>query len=127
MEDIIVRIDGKEHHVKVEETPEGKIKVYAGGEVFEIDQQPGKDLPSLNFGKAGGAVEEGTIVAPLPGVVTAVNVKPGDKVGKGQVLVKIIAMKMENEILAPRDGEVKEVRAKKDANVNKGEVVVVLK
>ncbi len=126
MEDIVVKIDGKEHHVKVEETPEGKIKVYAGGEVYEIEQPRSPDLPSLEFGKGKGSAEEGTIVAPLPGVVTAVNIKPGDKVKKGQVLVKIIAMKMENEILAPKDGTVKEVRAKVDANVSKGEVVVVL-
>ncbi len=126
MEDIVVKIDGKEHHVKVEETEEGKIKVYLEGEVFEIEQTPSSELPSLNFGKEKGAGGEGAIVAPLPGVVTAVNVKPGDEVKKGQVLVKLIAMKMENEILSPKDGTVKEVRVKMDKNVNKGEVVVVL-
>jgi biotin carboxyl carrier protein len=126
MEDIVVKIDGKEHHVKVEESADGKIKVYLEGEVYEIEQQPSSDLPSLDFGKSKGGGDENTIVAPLPGVVTAVNVKPGDEVKKGQVLVKIIAMKMENEILSPKDGVVKEVRAKKDANVNKGEAVVIL-
>jgi len=126
MEDIVVKIDGKEHHVKVEETSDGKIKVYAEGEVYEIEQHPSPDLPQVDFGKAKGAGDENTIVAPLPGVVTAVNVKIGDEVKKGQILVKIIAMKMENEILSPKDGIVKDVSAKMDANVNKGEVVVVL-
>ncbi len=126
MEDIVVKIDGKEHHVKVEKTPEGKIKVYHEGEVYEIEQHPSKDLPSLDFGKGKDTSEGGTIVAPLPGVVIAINVKVGDQVKKGQVLVKIIAMKMENEVAAPRDGMVKEVRAKVDANVNKGEAVVIL-
>ncbi len=126
MEDIIVKIDGKEHHVKVEETPEGKIKVYAEGGVYEIEQPKSPELPSLEFGKGKAGAEKDAIVAPLPGVVTAVNAKPGDQVKKDQVLVKIIAMKMENEIVSPRDGVVKEVLAKMDANVSKGEVVVVL-
>ena len=126
MEDIVVKIDGKEHHVKIEETSDGKIKVYAEGEVYEIEQHPSPDLPNLSFGKGSQGGDENTIVAPLPGVVTAVNVKPGDSVKKGQILVKIVAMKMENEILSPRDGTVKEVHAKMDGNVNKGEAVVVL-
>ena len=57
---------------------------------------------SLNAG--GEAVK-----APLTGTVTTVNVKAGDAVKKGQVLMILEAMKMENEILSPCDGRITSV------------------
>lgn len=45
-----------------------------------------------------------TINAPMPGNIVNVQVKAGDTVTKGQVLLVLEAMKMENEIMAPRDG-----------------------
>jgi geranyl-CoA carboxylase alpha subunit len=45
-------------------------------------------------------------VAPMTGTVSAVRVRPGDPVRKGQCLVILEAMKMEHEILAPRDGTI---------------------
>ena len=50
---------------------------------------------------AGGAVK-----APMPGKVLSVNVKAGDRVTKGQTLVVLEAMKMEQSLTAPRDGVV---------------------
>jgi biotin carboxyl carrier protein len=63
---------------------------------------------------------------PLPGKVVAVKVKAGSTVKKGQVLVVLEAMKMENEIVAPRDGTVKEVYVSEGASVNVGQPLVSL-
>lgn len=66
------------------------------------------------------------IRAPLPGVVTAIRVKPGDGVAAGQVVVVLEAMKMENEIASPAAGTVAEVRVQKGANVSLGDILVLI-
>ncbi|MHA1974211.1 MAG: biotin/lipoyl-containing protein [Candidatus Hodarchaeales archaeon] len=53
--------------------------------------------------------EEGGLVSPMPGRIVKVFVKPGETISKGQDLISIEAMKMENRISAPNDGVVKEI------------------
>ena len=55
-----------------------------------------------------------------------INVKDGDKVKSGDVLVVLEAMKMENEIMAPHDGTVAQVVTQKGAKVETGAPLVVL-
>jgi 3-methylcrotonyl-CoA carboxylase alpha subunit len=55
---------------------------------------------------------DGLIFSPMPGKVVKVNVKPGDDVKKGNVLLIVEAMKMENNIIAPRDGKIEKVNVK---------------
>lgn len=73
---------------------------------------------------ASGAGE--AINAPMPGNILAVNVAAGDSVKKGQVLMVLEAMKMENEIMAPRDGVVASVNVTKGATVASGDVLLTL-
>ena len=73
---------------------------------------------------AGGG--KGALTAPMPGNLVDVKVKAGDSVKKGDVLVVLEAMKMENEIMAPHDAKVAQVLAAKGATVNTGDVLVVL-
>ncbi len=65
---------------------------------------------------AGGEM----VSSPLPGNILAVKVAPGDAVKKGQLVVLIEAMKMENEVLAPRDGVVAQVFTSKGSVVETG-------
>ena len=62
----------------------------------------------------------------MPGNILAVNVTAGQAVKKGDVLMVLEAMKMENEIMAPHDAKVAQVLAAKGATVNTGDVLVVL-
>jgi 3-methylcrotonyl-CoA carboxylase alpha subunit len=64
--------------------------------------------------------------APMPGRVTAVRVSPGETVKKGQELLVVEAMKMENALRAPRDGRVKGVYARPGEMVSPGVVLVEL-
>lgn len=66
------------------------------------------------------------LVCPLPGTVTAINVKEGDTVSAGQTLVVLEAMKMENNIDAERGGKVKSVMVQTGATVMEGDVLIVI-
>ena len=66
------------------------------------------------------------VTAPMPGTILKVNATQGAAVKKGDVLVVLEAMKMENEILAPRDGAVAQVAVSKGSTVDTGALLVVL-
>ncbi len=73
------------------------------------------------------AVGDGEVVAsPLPGTVLDIKVQAGSAVKKGQLLVIVEAMKMENEILAPKDGTVSQVVASKGSTVDSGAPLLVI-
>ena len=70
--------------------------------------------------KAVAAAEGTQIKAPMPGTILDVRVSAGDDVKKGDVLMILEAMKMENEIQAPADGKVAGVYTDKGSSVNAG-------
>ena len=88
--------------------------------------------PAGSFGrqnKAGaGAQTTGPqrVVAPMPGKVVRVLVKPGDDVKARQGLVVVEAMKMENELRAARDGRVRDVAVAEGQSVDAGAVLLVV-
>lgn len=65
----------------------------------------------------GSSLTDHRICSPMPGKVVKVNVKPGDSVIKGDLLLIVEAMKMENNIISPKDGEIEVV------NVKQGDMV----
>jgi biotin carboxyl carrier protein len=83
------------------------------------------------FGRRGSSSEQGAsgprrIIAPMPGRVVKVLVKPGDTVDARQGLVVVEAMKMENELRAPGAGTVTEVKVAEGASVEANTVLVVI-
>jgi biotin carboxyl carrier protein len=83
------------------------------------------------FGRRDSSSEQGSsgprrIVAPMPGRVVKVLVKPGDTVDARQGLVVVEAMKMENELRAPGAGTVTEVKVAEGASVEANAVLVVI-
>ena len=68
----------------------------------------------------------GVITAPMPGKILKVLVSAGVPVTKGQVVLILEAMKMENEIFAPCDGTVSQVSTKEGDSVNTGDTLLVI-
>lgn len=64
--------------------------------------------------------------APMPGKITKIIAKAGDAVKKGNVLMLLEAMKMQNEIVAPADGTVKSVNVAAGQGVKPGDVLAVI-
>lgn len=67
-----------------------------------------------------------TVKAPMPGKILSVAVSAGQAVKKGDLLLVLEAMKMQNEIYAPQDATVSEVRVSANQTVATGEDMVVL-
>ena len=65
-----------------------------------------------------------SVKAPMPGLIIDLKIKVGDEVKKGDILLILEAMKMENILKSPGDGVVKEVKVKKGDSVEKSQVLV---
>ncbi len=102
---------GKKHQYRIE-YHDGKI--YLEGREVEFDFQP--SLPKLKRIKSS---KHGTftILAPLPGVITEINVKVGDSVNIGDTLLTLEAMKMQNDILADYQGKITKIFVKEREQV----------
>lgn len=81
-----------------------------------------KAAPAARPAAAGA----GSVVAPIPGVITKVCVAEGEQVKAGQTVVKLEAMKMENDITALTSGVVKEVGVSEGDEVSEGQLLVMV-
>ena len=73
-----------------------------------------------------GEVFDMTIKSPMPGKILDVSIEVGQEINKGDTLVVLEAMKMENEIAAPKDGTVVQIATSKGAVVETGTPLIVL-
>ena len=80
--------------------------------------------PPRAGGGGGGEASDGAVLAPMPGRVIAVNVAPGQSVIRGERLVVLEAMKMEQALLAPFDGTVADLKVSEGAQVAEGTLLV---
>ena len=69
----------------------------------------------------------GEAKAPMPGLIVVIDVEEGERVKKGQQLLIIEAMKMENPISSPADGIVSDIRIEPGQAVDKGALLMVIK
>ena len=122
MRNFVITVNGTQYEVAVEEVAAGAAPVAAAPAPKAAPAAP-KAAPKAAAPKAVAGEQ---VNAPMPGNIVDVKVKAGDAVKKGDVLVVLEAMKMENEIMAPRDAKVAQVLATKGSAVNTGDALVVL-
>jgi acetyl/propionyl-CoA carboxylase alpha subunit len=116
---VVARFDPDTAERSVLITDQDEIVVFEAGAAFGFLSYPPAG------GEAGGAAD-GQIRSPMPGKVTGLSVKPGDKVAKGQGLLTLEAMKMEHALTAPFGGTVDEVAVELGAQVSEGAVLMTL-
>ncbi len=112
-----------------------KYRVTVNGTVYEIELEeltgsapaaaPAAAAPAAPAPAAAPAGGQ-QITAPMPGTILAVNVAAGDNVKRGQVLMILEAMKMENEIMSPCDGKIVSLDTSKGATVETGTQLCVI-
>jgi len=127
-----VVVNGNEYKVAIEELAEEK------GVVEQMTVSRQSAPPAANPTKAKTVSQptavkkettdagEGSIMAAMPGTILDVKVSAGEAVTKGQPLIVLEAMKMENDVMAPFDGTVKEIYTTKGASVNSGDPLMLL-
>ena len=119
-----VTVNGKVYSVTVEKTGAAAPAAVApvAAPVAAPAAAPAPAAPAAAAPVAGGQ----KVNAPMPGTILEVRVTEGATVKKGDILLILEAMKMENEIMAPCDGTIKQVVTAKGASVNSGDPLIVI-
>ena len=144
MKEFSFKINGAEYKCAVEELEAGKTKVTVNGKVYEVETEvPAKPVakpaaapapkpaaapaaPKAEAPKAAPVAGGLQVKSPLPGSVIKVLVSEGQAVKKGDTLLTLESMKMENAIMAEADGTVKQIAVTPGQNVMQDDLLVVL-
>ena len=135
-------INGNEYNVAIGEIVENEAVVTVNGEEYKVawepEAEPEKKVvvrkPAAESADSGSAAGEtsanvntnNAIKAPLPGVITSINVNVGDEVKAGDTLLVLEAMKMANNIEAEKDGKVTAICVKTGQSVMEDDALVVI-
>ena len=149
MKEFAFKINGAEYKCAVEELEAGKTKVTVNGKVYEVETEaaaapapkpaakpapaapkpaaapaaPKAEAPKPAAAPAAGGIQ---VKSPLPGSVIKVLVSEGQAVKKGDTLLTLESMKMENAIMAEQDGTVKQIAVTAGQNVMQDDLLIVL-
>ena len=144
MKEFSFKINGAEYKCAVEELEAGKTKVTVNGKVYEVETEaPAKPAakpvaapapkpaaapaaPKVEAPKAAPVAGGLQVKSPLPGSVIKVLVSEGQAVKKGDTLLTLESMKMENAIMAEADGTVKQIAVTPGQNVMQDDLLIVL-
>lgn len=144
-----IKINGKDYNVVINSVSNGIADVTVNGKSYHAEMRASSEpdagpeyrtpsSPAVTRPSASPATAERQtssvrrtvsghqVTSPLPGVITAIKVKPGDTVKEGQTVVILEAMKMENEIQSEYDGTVTSVDVEKGESVLEGAVIITL-
>ncbi|XP_057388660.1 propionyl-CoA carboxylase alpha chain, mitochondrial isoform X1 [Balaenoptera acutorostrata] len=123
-----VNVDGTQRMIQcLSREAGGNMSIQFLGTVYKVHILT-KLAAELNKFMLGKAAEDTSSIlrSPMPGVVVAVSVKPGDLVAEGQEICVIEAMKMQNSMTAGKTGKVKSVHCKAGDTVAEGDLLVEL-
>src|SRR5512146_3109338 len=120
-------IDGKSYEAFVNPDEDDQWQVLLYGRQYEAKVE---DAREKRLRAAGGASAQGSgefqLKAPMPGLVVAVPVQESQDVEKGQVLLVLESMKMQNELRSPRAGKVQRIKVKPGESVEQRQVLLTV-
>ena len=121
-----VIVNGEEFEVDIELNDDGTYQATVEGQSFSIEVPNAQAAPRARRAGGGKKKKSGTVSANIPGKVVTVEVKEGDVVKEGQVILILEAMKMQNEIQAPVDGTVINVACEEGQAIEANVPLVVI-
>jgi len=123
-----VRIGNKSYNLYCKRSSETLFEIWINQYVFTIKIEDSRSRLLSQFNNLSShKADEVAVKAPMPGLVSVIEVKQGDIVSKGKGLIVLEAMKMENEIKSSVEGIVKTVHVKERMTVEKDQLLLVLK
>ena len=126
----VATLNGKKYEVEIERVDEYRpldrgAQASAPAPILAAAPAPkAAPAPAAAPAAPAGAAGAVAVTAPMPGKILGVKASAGQAVKRGQVLLILEAMKMENEIVAPQDGTVASINVNKGDTVNSGDVLV---
>jgi propionyl-CoA carboxylase alpha chain len=118
-DEVVLEVAGVEHRLRASGTDSAEVDVQGDGWAVALRALP-------RFPDATAAVAAGSLVAPMPGTVTAVHVAVGDAVTAGQPLLVLEAMKMQHPVVAGAPGMVRSLDVVPGAQVDAGALLAVI-
>jgi biotin carboxyl carrier protein len=136
-------IDGDSYDVEVSNPEPNVFLIKKNGKVYEAFVSPNSDVVSINghdievslsdpkklrgAGKAGADAEgKADIKTAMPGKIVRILAESGATVEKGEGILVVEAMKMQNELKAPKDGTVTDIRVAEGDTVAAGDVLATI-
>jgi biotin carboxyl carrier protein len=121
-------LDGRSYEAYVYEPEDGSgWQVLLRGDLYNVEVE---DEREQRLRAAAGAVAapggEFNLKAPMPGLIVSVPVAEGQAVARGDILVVLESMKMQNELKCPREGTVARVRVKPGESVEQNQVLLIV-
>lgn len=141
MKEYRYKINGNLYKVTVGDIEENNVRVEVNGTPYTVElekQSTPKIKPVVRTASTTPAAPTTTVTrpatvgsksgvkSPLPGVILDIKVKEGDTVKRGQTLLILEAMKMENDIKADRDGKVTAIKVSKGESILEGTDLIII-
>ncbi len=123
MKNYRITVNGTSYDVSVEELSGGVAPVAAAPVAASVAAAP---APAPAKAAPAGGAGSIKVSSPMPGKILAVKANVGDSVKKGQVILILEAMKMENEVVAPEDGTIASIDVTVGASVESGDTLATL-
>ena len=139
MKEYRYKINGNLYKVTVGDIEDNNVHVEVNGTAYTVELEkkagpkpvvrtaattPAAPPPAVSRPVVAGS--KSGIKSPLPGVILEIKVKEGDTVKRGQTLLVLEAMKMENDIKADRDGKVTAIKVSKGESILEGTDLIII-
>lgn len=131
-------INGTVYEVAIDSIDDTNAKVEVNGDLYEVkieksEKENSKSIKSVEKSSSGESTSNSEqnsyfsiLKSPLPGIILDITCSVGDTVKRGQRILVLEAMKMENAINSDRDGVIKEIKVSKSETVLEGADLVVI-
>ena len=118
-------VDGRSHEAYIYQGEEDNWQVLLRGRLYPATVEDEREK-RLRAAAGGGVAETGEfhLRAPMPGLVVAIPVTEGQEIKKGQVILILESMKMQNELKSPRDGVMGRIRIKVGESVEQKQTLL---